>query len=247
MRCRALTLALTVPLVALALPALAEAAPPAEGIADTTDDKVRFHIATDFFSFIHYNPDGGNDDANVNVIGFGFGRPTAVDRSAPVFFGSGVLSLGVGGIILDGRAAVGGQVAFTVDGLDVGDDGGTLVAGRLVPYFNWMFRPRKRFRPFIGGLFGFGGGTVTTEVDNPLGDDFRVTQHVIYPVVGAQGGVHIFIVDAVSLDLSLAFEYAAPHERVTSNDDDFDDDDDWDKAGDVINLAFARVGLSAWF
>ena len=53
MRCRALTLALTVPLVALALPALAEAAPPAEGIADTTDDKVRFHIATDFFSFIH--------------------------------------------------------------------------------------------------------------------------------------------------------------------------------------------------
>ncbi|MEM6995577.1 MAG: hypothetical protein AAF721_34015, partial [Myxococcota bacterium] len=166
--------------------------------------------------------------------------------------GGGVASIGFGGVILGGHGVVGGLFAFAVDGLDVADDGGTAIEGRFVPYFNYMFNPSGRITPFIGAHFGLGGGAYTDLVDDPdptaPGNQVRVTTNVIYPVVGAQGGVHIFLVDAISLDALVNFDYLAPFAR-TAVDGGMDpvDDEDYDKAGDLINVAFVSVGISAWF
>lgn len=220
--------------------------------------RFRFHVATDVLSLVHFNPDGANNDFNTTRLGFGIGRRTFLDSSSTggsgvggVGVGGGVTSLGFGAIILDGHAVVGGQFAFAVDGLDVGDEGGTLVEGRFVPYFNYMFSPIGRVTPFVGAHFGLGGGAFSQRVDNPIDDDDdgRSVLNVIYPVVGAQGGAHIFIVDAISVDVMFNFDYLAPFARLKLEGvpGDDGDDEDFDKVGDVINVAFVSVGLSAWF
>jgi hypothetical protein len=197
------------------------------------DKKVRIHAGTDFFSFSHFNPDGGGE--GINQLGFGIGRSTGLDRGLS-FLNAGVVSLGAGAVILQGRAVVGGQIAFTVDGIDVGNDGGTLIVGRFTPYFNWMFGPFGRVRPWIGLRVGLGGSA--------LHDEDAVAR-TIYPIVGLQGGAHIFLVDAVSLDLGLTFDYAAPHGRFEC--DCVDNESDYTKLGDWFNLAMPYAGLSAWF
>ena len=227
----------------------AAAAPPATGMDAGRSTRVRVHLGTDVFSLIHVNPDGAPSSANVNVLGFGIGRRTALDRDSLLVGGvDGVASLGVGGVILDGRAVVGGQFAFTVDGLNVGDDGGTAIEGRFVPYFNWMFKPFGRVRPFLGAHFGLGGGAFhSQQINDPADPPIRVVTNVIYPVVGVQGGVHIFIVEAVSIDALVNFDYFAPFARTRIEDPDVAVEEDFDKTADVINVAFVNVGISAWF
>ncbi|MEM9454901.1 MAG: hypothetical protein AAGF11_12030 [Myxococcota bacterium] len=238
-RTAALGLALT---AGLLLPASALAAPSANPPA-----KVRVHVDTDVFGFSHYNPqDNDADDSNTNVVGFGIGRPTFIDTGNFVIFDRPVLAFGVGGVILDGRAVIGARAAFTVDGVLRGNDNDTYVAGRLVPYFNWMFNPRGRIRGFLGGRFGFGGAAVTfEEFDDP---DFVVRRQFnsIYPIVGVQGGMHIFIVERVSLDPGLSFDYIAPHSRSHRVEPDPEPVGDFDKDGDAVNFA-VTFGLSAWF
>lgn len=238
-RTAALGLALT---AGLLLPASALAAPSANPPA-----KVRVHVDTDFFGVSHYNPqDNDADDSNTNVVGFGIGRPTFIDAGNFVIIDRPVLAFGVGGVILGGRAVIGARAAFTVDGVLRGDDNDTYVAGRLVPYFNWMFNPRGRIRGFLGGRFGFGGAAVTFE---DFDDGTRFRRNSIYPIVGVQGGLHIFIVDRVSLDPGMSFDYIAPHSRTTQLEPVPPPDaptDDFDKDGDAINFA-VTFGLSAWF
>jgi hypothetical protein len=227
-------------------PASAEAAPNPK----LTDKRVRVHVGTDLFGFTHFNPDGSGD--NVNVLGFGFGRQTGVDRGGDLlFFGiePSVLSLGVGGVILDGRAVIGAQIAFTVDGvLPENGDNTVIMGGRGIPYFNWMFGPFGRWRPYIGLRFGLGGTYYHDEDGVTIvgGLITADTLHTIYPIVGAQAGAHAFLADSVSLDLGLTFDYAAPHARVDCEPIDCGDED-FEKTGDWLNLAMPYIGLSAWF
>lgn len=237
------TLPLAVALGGLLVSTTAEAAPPNPTLVDK---KVRIHVGTDFFGWTHWNPDG--DGPNTNVLGFGFGRPTGIDRGGDVIalgLEPSVLSLGAGGVILGGRAVVGGQLAFTVDGiLPEEGDNVTVIAGRGIPYFNWMFGPFGRWRPFIGLRVGV-GGTAFHGQDDETGDELTI--NTVYPIVGAQGGAHVFIVDAVSVDLGLTFDYAAPHTKSNCEPVDCVGGEDFEKAGDWINFAIINVGLSAWF
>lgn len=212
-----------------------------------TDKKVRIHVGTDVFGWTHFNPDGNSQ--NINVVGFGIGRLTGVDRGAeglPFGLDPAVLSLGAGAVILQGRAVVGGQVAFTVDGIIPEDsDGSVVIAGRGVPYFNWMFGPFGRWRPFIGLRFGVGGAAVHS---NDAGPGETEVVNSIYPIVGVQGGAHAFVADSVSIDLGLTFEYAAPHVKSSCNGACAGgNSEDFEKAGDWLNFAIFNVGLSAWF
>lgn len=212
------------------------------------DAKVRVHVDTDFFGVSHFNPqDNDADGSNVNVVGFGIGRPSFID-GGPLVIARPVLTFGVGGVILGGRAVVGARAAFVVDGVLQDDNNTSVVTGRLVPYFNWMFKPIGRLRGFLGGHFGFGGAAVTIE-DDLAGNPIRNRFNSIYPIVGVQGGLHIFVVERVSLDPALSFDYLAPHSRSRQIDPEPPPDaptDDFDKDGDAINFAIT-FGLSAWF
>lgn len=219
---------------------------PALAAPNAADAKVRVHVDTDFFGVSHYNPDRAPTSGNYNVVGFGIGRPTFIDSGSFVLVDRPVLAFGVAGVLADGHAVLGARAAFTVDGRLRDDDNDTTVSGRLVPYFNWIFNPESRFQGYVGGRVGFGGAAITFE---DLDDGSRSRVNSIYPIVGVQGGMHIFVVDRVSLDPGLSFDYAAPHSRATFIDPEPPPDtprDDYDKDGDAVNFA-VTFGLSAWF
>jgi hypothetical protein len=232
--------------LALGLSSLAVAAAPPPSANPPA--KVRVHVDTDFFGFTHYNPENSDSSAaNVNTLGFGIGRLSLIDGGAALFDRS-LLGIGVGGVILGGRAVVGARVAFVVDGFlrEGGND--TALGGRLVPYFNYMFNPSGRVRPYIGARFGFGGGAVTSEEEFG-GAVTRSRFSVIYPIVGAQGGAHIFLVERVSLDAGLSFDYVAPFgkaEQIEPAPPPGSEEPGFEQAGNVFNVA-VTLGLSAWF
>lgn len=211
-----------------------------------TGKRFRFHGELDFLSFSHFNPDG--DGSNSNTIGFGFGKTTGADSLLAV----PSWSLGFGYVFLDGRAVAGGRFVFDLTSTSTeSDEFGqsvdwrrTSVSGQLVPYFRYLFLPGKRVRPFVEGRFGFGGSATTDTFDtNP---ESRDRTNSIYPIVGFGGGAHIFIVDAFSVDLAATFDYAAPHTKYRTKVGDMTTEEDYEKSGDVINLA-AQVGFSVWF
>lgn len=209
--------------------------------------RFRFHGELDFLSFSHFNPDG--DGENLNTIGFGFGRTTGVDA----FVRPPIWSLGFGYVFLDGNAIVGGRFAFNLQSTsDEQDDGAgdfvdsrtTTVGGQLIPYFRYLFLPGKRLRPFAEARFGVGGTTVTTRTETS--PETTNTTNVVYPAVGLGGGVHVFIVDAFSVDAGITFDYLAPHAKTRAEAAGMSTETDYEKQGDFINLA-AQVGFSAWF
>lgn len=228
------------PSAALAAPA-PSANPPA---------KVRVSVDTDFFGFTHYDPANTDlDGTNTNVVGFGLGRPTLIDGGDRGLGGldRSVLGIGVGGLLLQGRVVVGARLAFTIDGALRNGRNDTAVGGRFVPYFEYMFGPYGRLRPYVGAHVGFGGSAITFE-DDFGGAIVRARTSVIYPVVGPQGGVHVFLVDRVSLDAGLTFDYLAPFDRTVQIEPEppAGEDESYDKSSDVFNVA-VTLGLSAWF
>lgn len=207
--------------------------------------RIRLHGDLDFLSFYHINPDGDGD--SINGGGFGIGRTSLIDSgSAGTLHPRPVWTLGVGVVLLDERLNVGAKFSFAVDGVQSLADGVssvTLVSGHFVPYVRWIFLPGQRFRPFVEGHFGLGGGSSRTNAED---GDNSTTGRSIYPLVGLAGGVHIFVIDAFSFDVGLGFDYVAPHTRnvtVLAGDREVTD---WNKAADVINLA-VTTGISAWF
>jgi hypothetical protein len=239
-------------LVALAFalaPSEAAAKPKAKG---AYGKPWRLHFETEFLGVTHFNPDGGDDDPDEKQtnVGFGIARPSVLDDHGALVggavFGRPLFGVGFGYAFSKERAIVGGKLALTVDGIDVGDDTNeTLVGGRLVPYFQWMFLPGSWVRPYVEVRLGFGGAArVTSDPDDP---DVEFTQHFIYPLVGAGGGVHLFPVDYFSVDLGLNFDYVAPHARDTfDGDPPPGEDESWDKLGDLVNFG-VLLGASVWF
>lgn len=232
----------TVLALAIVLPSAPAHAAPSSGAAGA---KVRVHVDTDFFGFTHYDPESSdNPSANVNTLGFGVGRLSLIDGGTALF-DRPLIAFGAGAVILGGRAVVGARAAFVVDGFLRDDSNDTAVGGRLVPYFNYIFNQRGRVRPYIGLRFGLGGGSLTTEGEFG-GAPTRDRISVIYPIVGAQGGVHVFLADRVSLDPGLAFDYAAPFGKTQRLEPDNGVDTELELAGHVLNAALT-LGLSMWF
>ena len=211
-----------------------------------TGKRFRFHGELDVLSFSHFNPDGNG--TNANTLGFGFGKTTGVDSL--LFVPS--WSLGFGYVFLDGNAIVGGRFVFDLTSQTFEDDDEfgdtedyrqTIVSGQLVPYFRYLFRPGTKIRPFLEGRFGFGGSATASESDSGANSSNSST---IYPIVGAGGGAHFFIVDAFSVDAGLTFDYAAPHVKSRVESGDVVVETDYEKTGDFINIA-AQAGFSVWF
>lgn len=205
--------------------------------------RFRLHADTEFFGFTHIDDETGMDPVDTNIVGFGIGRPPLLDTN---FFVRPVWGVGFGYAFLQQRAVVGARLAFAVDGIfdddDVDDDSTTLVAGLFVPYFRWIFLPGRTFRPYVEGRFGLGGSTSTFRAAS----DTRMTTSTIYPTVGAGGGVHIFIIDAFSVDLGLNVDYLAPHSKTTNEVMGMIDEGDFEQDSNVVNLA-ALAGFSVWF
>jgi hypothetical protein len=209
------------------------------------EKKGRIHADSEFFGFTHINPDGnGNDDVS-NSVGLGIGRPMTSDASPYGIPPRPLFGLGGAYGLAKGRAWIGGKAAFLFDAMDVGDEdnASTYAGGQFVPYFRWIFLPGKGIRPYVEAHFGFGGGVNSFERDE-AGERVSESVHVIYPIVGMGGGLHFFLVDAVSIDLGLNFDYIAPFGR-RSGDAVPEEDEDWDKLADMINLNIL-LGLSVW-
>jgi len=228
------TLSILFAMFSLTFPTAARAA--RRDVDGARGKNVRVHVETDAFGWTHVNPDGDGD--NTNTFGLGFGRSTGIDAG----LGRPGWSIGIGGLLARSRLNLGVKVAFVVDTIKDDDAGPedvdtrtTVVTGNLVPYLHWIFRPNKRVRPYVGGEFGVGG---TTNFSAEEGADDAVTTNTVYPIVGATGGMHIFLVNSCSLNTGLAFNYWAPHARV--------EDDNYAKTADIINLGL-QLGLSVWF
>ena len=244
----------------LALMVVAWVAPAAAAPAGSSRAKrFRLHADTEFFGFTHFDdrrdPPSARRDSN--LVGFGIGRPTLLDSGvcAGGRLGQCVLSvrptwgLGFGYAFAEQRAVIGARFAFTVDGVFFpdADESFTLVGGQFVPYFRWIFLPEKRFRPYVEGRFGLGGGSIAFRDDD--GDE-RARTGIIYPTVGFGGGLHIFVVDAFSVDLGLNFDYVAPHSRARTETTVLGvtviNERDWEQDYNIINFG-ALAGFSIWF
>lgn len=258
------SLALAAPHVALAAPSPAKASASAsssgarKGLAFRgKTPRFRLHMDTDFFGFSNINDEGpGPDGPDVNVVGFGFGRPNMNDSGYcnGGFFGGCLVSvrpvvgLGFGVLFAGGRALVGGRFGFTVDGITVDDDRAdslTLVAGEFVPYFRWIFLPGKRIRPYVEARAGLGGGAAIAKdaTADPLD---RRTTNLLYATIGAGGGAHFFIVDAFSLDAGINFDFTSLHMKVDNEPDIPGVDEEFDPAANIFSVAI-MLGWSVWF
>jgi hypothetical protein len=218
--------------------------------------RFRLHADTEFFGVTHFADatDPAAARVDTTLVGFGIGRPAMLDSGACVGGGLGVCALGVrptwglgfGFSFADQRAVVGARFAFTVDGLFFHDQDRSfsLVGGQFVPYFRWIFLPGRTFRPYVEGRLGLGGGSFAERDDD---GDVRLNAGVIYPAVGGGGGLHIFIIDAFSLDLGLNLDYIAPHTRArTRIAGNLTVERDWEQSANVVNFA-ALAGFSVWF
>lgn len=218
------------------------------------DRRFRIHADTEFFGFTHLADAGPGPDAPpVNVVGFGIGRPTLGDGGTCVAGSFGcalavrpLFGFGFGYLFPGQRALLGARMSIVVDGVfGDGDARSTYVAGQFVPYFRWIFLPGRMVRPYVEGRFGLGGGSI---VDHNVGMLDSASTGVIYPRVGVGGGVHIFVIDAFSVDLGLNADYFAPHGRTTVNprpDPAPADYGEWQALAHVVNIA-ALAGFSVW-
>ena len=223
-------------------------------LAGGAGKKVRIHGATELMGFTHVNPDGNND--NTNGGGLGLGRTSLADGALN---GGGQLhfrplwSIGAGFLFFDDRVVAGAKLGFAVDAWRADDSGEEGVkddprelrsSGLFVAYLRWLFRPGYRARPYAGLHLGVGGGLAGARGETT---EARSRVNTVWPEVGLDGGVHLFIVDAVSVDFGLAFDYFALHNRTIFSDDDGDTTtDDWEKTADIVNLG-GQLGISAWF
>lgn len=217
-----------------------------DDIDGAEDTHLRIHIDSEALGGAWTSADGdpegdGNDNGNSVSFGAGVARSSLLD-SGPAVFSRPLIGVGLGYVFADDRAILGAKLGLSVDGFAIDSSARTVaIGGRLVPYFQWMFRPDRWLRPYAEARLGFGGTAASQDVE-VVG---RTTGHVVYPTLGAGGGVHFFAREWFSLDVGFNVDYAAPFTRTTFEDDDLEDTD-FDKAADVVNFG-VLLGMSVWF
>ncbi len=206
------------------------------------DSHLRVHVDSEALGGAWSSRDGNDVDGGGDTVTFGAGlaRPSLLDDGA--IFSRPLFGFGLGWVFAEDRAVLGAKIGLTVDGYGIDGSRPTVAAGgRFVPYFHWMFLPKRMVRPWLEARVGLGGSASSTDVP----DIGRRRDSVIYPIVGAGGGVHIFPRDWFSVDLGFNLDYAAPYARTTFRADD-QTDTDWEKAADVVNFG-VLLGMSTWF
>lgn len=207
------------------------------------DTRLRVHVDSEAIGGAWSRVEGTADNPARDTISFGAGlaRPSLLDNGAAVF-SRPMFGLGLGYVFSDDRAIIGAKLSVTVDGYNLDDNTKTIaVGGRVAPYFQWMFRPERWFRPYLEARIGLGGSAAIRDVEG-MG---RASGQVLYPMAGAGGGFHMFPRDWFSIDLGLNVDYAAPFSRTTYRDD-AQTDTEWDKTADVVNFGIL-IGMSTWF
>lgn len=216
---------------------------------DTTRDDGRGDVdgAEDSHLRVHVDSEalGGAWSRNANgddslTFGAGLARPSLLDHSA--VFSRPLFGFGLGWVFARDRAVLGAKMGLSVDGYDLDSSRrATSVGARFVPYFHWMFLPGRAVRPYAEGRIGLGGGAISTDP----GAGGRRTDRLIYPIVGAGAGVHIFPRNYFSVDLGFNVDYARPYASTVYRDAGTPDTD-WRKSADVLNFG-VLLGLSTWF
>lgn len=202
------------------------------------DRRLRVHIDTQAAggAWVHRDvapPDMSRDSLS---FGLGVGRPSMLDDGAALF-SRPIIGFGLGYLFDNQRTLFGAKLALTLDGYGLSDDAPTFaVGGRFVPYLQWMFRPGHALRPWVEGRVGLGGLSTMRGQTN--------TQ-VLYPIVGAGTGVHVFAREWFSVDAGFDLDYAAPLLR-SSERDAAQGASQWRKRADVIGFGLV-LGLSTWF
>ena len=169
------------------------------GGASNMQGRFRIHLDGNLFSFRHqrewFEPDHmPADDIEdvINSVGFGIGQHN---------FG-----LGLGYGITDGLV-VGVKLGLGFNHSRAQDRGPGLVGPDsinnttnfvVLPYVEYAFIPGGRFRPFIYVHGGVGGSHFVQTDSDKTG---AVIGNSVSPVIGGGGGLHIFIIPQVSVDL----------------------------------------------
>lgn len=109
------------------------------------------------------------------------------------------------------------------------------------PYFEYVFRPGTRVRPFLGARLGLTGSVGATRTGDMVG---RVG--TIGPIFGAGVGVHAFVTERVSIDPGITFDYALLWSRAAVTPMPTGaEPEPFERAAQVPNLA-AMISLSVW-
>lgn len=204
--------------------------------------RLRLHVDSELLggAWVRRTDPAPNEGRDAVSFGGGLGRPSLLDDGSalatrPVF------GLGLGYLFEGDHLLVGAKGSLTLDAYGI-DDSTRILAfgGRVVPYAEWLFRPGTPVRPYVLARAGV-GGLRTVRHDPVMG---RTSARMLYPVVGAGAGVHLFPRDWLSLDVGLQLDYVAPLLRTGS--DGFAGASSWTKRADVLGFGVV-LGASTWF
>lgn len=223
------------------------AASPGTGAASNIKGRFRIHLDGNLFAFQHerdwFESDVPNDQIEDvrNRVGFGVGQYN---------FG---LGLGYGitdGLIVGMKLGIGFNSTTQIDKdpLFNGPDAINNSLNFLVrPYVEYAFIPGGRFRPFVfvhGGVAG--SRSVTTDSDNSA----ALIAHTIAPTLGGGGGLHIFVIPQLSIDVfgevDHSFVLSKSRLEIDGVLDPNDNDIDYNRNNQVTEFS-VLAGLSLWF
>jgi len=204
--------------------------------------RLRVHVDSELLggAWVRRTTPARTEGRDAVSFGGGLGRPSLLDDGSdlatrPVF------GLGLGYLLEGDHLLVGAKGSLTLDAYGIGDSTRIVAfGGRIVPYAEWIFRAGASVRPYVLARAGV-GGLRTVRHDPIMG---RTSARMLYPVVGAGAGVHLFARNWLSLDVGLQLDYVAPLLRTGS--DGIAGASSWTKRADVLGFGVV-LGASTWF
>jgi hypothetical protein len=198
----------------------------------------RLHIDTDLFAWRRWagwNDEASDDDRvdSLSILGGvplygspgGVGGPTGNVKAGYAY---GLTDR----VLLGFRLGLGWQ-RLSSPGTDAASG---LFSASFVPYFEFVFRPGRAVRPFLGARVGLIGASV---VDRDGDTSARVG--TIGPTMGVLTGLHAFIGERVSLDPGISFDYQLAYARSRTEAASTG----FESLARIPNLA-VTLGLSVW-
>ncbi len=217
---RSIIIVLSIIIVSLGLPEPAE--------SQVKSGTVRLHLDTLFMGYLfnNYDPEEG-EEVETGTFSIGLGNPR--------------LGIGFGLAVID-QLVIGGRftgylTASEIDEIDYKLKG---FQWGILPYVQYLFLTGV-VRPFIIGQMGFSGLAESSEDDR-----VEIDRNRWGFVFGGGGGVHFFLGNRLSIDLTVLFDYSIGRQTE-------EHDYAWDIADVELEATVSRfewstlLGLSGWF